>query len=31
VSLKKALELVVLYAAEDSAKFEHAAVRWLAR
>jgi hypothetical protein len=31
VSLKEALELVVLYAHEDSPKFEQAAVRWLAR
>jgi hypothetical protein len=31
VSLKEALDLVVLYAHENSAKFEQAAVRWLAR
>jgi len=31
VGLKEALELVVLYAHEDSPKFEQASVRWLAR
>lgn len=31
VSLKEALDLVVLYAGEDSPKFEQAATRWVAR
>lgn len=31
LSLQNALALVVLYAQEDSPKFESAAVRWLAR
>jgi hypothetical protein len=31
LSLPNALELVILYAEQDSPKFERAAVRWLAR